>query len=59
MQSRQRQVEELKGQIGEVLTPEIDRLKEEAEAAAREREQREKQVEEIIKELEEKRVLEK
>ena len=59
MQSRQRQVEELKGQIGEVLTPEIDRLKEEAEAAAREREQREKQVEEIIKEVEEKRVLEK
>jgi glutamyl-tRNA reductase len=59
VQSRQRQVEELKGQIGEVLTPEIDRLKEEAEAAAREREQREKQVEEIIKELEEKRVLEK
>jgi hypothetical protein len=38
VQSRQRQVEELKGQIGEVLTPEIDRLKEEAEAAARERE---------------------
>ena len=59
MQSRQRQVEELKGQIGEVLTPEIDRLKEEAEAATREREQREKQVEEIIKEVEEKRVLEK
>ena len=47
MHVKQNQVDDLKVEIKEVLRPEIDKLKEEAEAARQEREDMEKRVEEM------------
>jgi hypothetical protein len=45
-------VQDLKAEIGEVLKPEIERLKDEAEAVKAERLDMERRVEEMLKEVE-------
>ena len=50
---------DLQGEIGDVLKPEIQRLKDEAEAARGDREDMQRRVDDVLKELENKKVIEK
>jgi hypothetical protein len=56
---KQGQVRDLQGEIGDVLKPEIQRLKDEAEAARGDREDMQRRVDDVLKELENKKVIEK